>query len=94
MPEFIARNGLIAQNNSTITGSLTTTDIIQAGFLPLFSDTGSRLSSDGNLNLQFSTNDNNSYGLNIGRAANNGTAISMYPNEVQLVVAISVAKLK
>jgi hypothetical protein len=75
MQEFIARNGLIAQDNSIITGSLTTTDYIQAGFSPLFNNTGSRLSSDGTVNLLFSTTGNNSSGLSIGRAADNGTSI-------------------
>ena len=58
-----------------VTGSLTTTDIIQTGTYIFGGASGSRLSNNGTLNLQFSTNDNNSHGLSIGRAADNGTAI-------------------
>jgi hypothetical protein len=60
-----------------VTGSLTTTGIIQAGnyIFGTGGNDGSRLSNNGTLDLQYSVTGSNSYGLSIGRATNNGTAI-------------------
>jgi hypothetical protein len=54
--EFIARNGLIAQNNSTITGSLNVTAGVTGSFTGSFTGNGSGLTGVPTVNVTPSTN--------------------------------------